>query len=528
MKNIQNLILLIILSAFFCANIQAQTANEKMNSFLNVLDKYYVTKVNNDSLVEIAIKGILKELDPHSVYYSADQLKKVDEPLKGNFEGVGIQFNIFKDTILVVEPISGGPSESVGIMAGDKIITIDKITVAGNGVTNKIVMEKLRGDKGTKVDVSIKRNGEKSHLDFTIVRDKIPIYALDAYYMADDKVGYIKLARFSATANREVIDAIKSLKEQGMKHLIFDLTGNTGGYLNQSFEIANQFLNEGKLIVYTEGKSSPREDKISNTLGEFKKGNLVIMVDQRSASASEIVAGAIQDWDRGVILGRRTYGKGLVQKPFTLPDKSAVRLTIANYYTPSGRFIQKPYKKGDDSYFKEVSERLDGGELIDSEKIHLTDTIKYKTNNGRVVYGGGGIIPDIFVPIDTSINSKFYTKLFRKGIFNYFGLDYIDHHRESLLLEYPDVDKFISKFKIENIWDEFLIYAEDKDVCPEEGEDYSKSLALIHTQILSMLARNLYKSDAMYKIFNLNNPIYLKALEVVKCNKTFKKIGIVD
>jgi carboxyl-terminal processing protease len=523
--------LIIVLFLFLASlgiNAQAQTAQDKMNKFLEILDKHYVKEVNKDSLVEAAIKRMLKELDPHSIYYSAEDLKKVDEPLKGNFEGVGIQFNIYKDTILVVETIAGGPSESVGIMSGDKIIFIDALSVAGIGIKNNDVIGKLRGTKGTKVDVSVLRKGEQNLLDFTITRDKIPIYAVDASYMADDDVGYIKLARFSSSSTREVVEAIYKLKEQGMKHLIFDLTGNTGGYLNQAFEMANQFLEADKLIVYTEGRSNPRENKISNAGGVFKKGNLVIMVDQRSASASEIVAGAIQDWDRGIILGRRTYGKGLVQKPFTLPDMSAVRLTIANYYTPSGRFIQKPYSKGDSDYYKEVSKRFEEGELMDEEKIKMTDTVKYKTSKGRIVYGGGGIIPDIFVGVDTTQNSKFYSKLFRRGVFNNFGIEYIDQKRESLMKKYPNVDAYIEKFKIEDIWEEFLEYAEKKEVTPDEGEDYSNSIPLIQTQIKSILARNLYKSDAMYKIFNLSNPIYLKALEVIKDKKTYNKLGIVD
>lgn len=523
-----SILLLLALTVLSNFTSSAQSAADKMVKFLDILDKNYFKPVNKDSLVEIAIIKILKELDPHSIYYTADELKKVDEPLKGNFEGVGIQFNIHKDTILVLETIAGGPSESVGILAGDKIIYIDKIAVAGIGITNKDVMSKLRGNKGTLVDVSIQRKGEKELLDFTITRDKIPIYAVDAAYMADDEVGYIKLARFSSSSTREVVEAIYKLKSQGMKHLIFDLTGNTGGYLNQAYEMANQFLEANKLIVYTEGRMSPREDKISNAGGAFKKGNLVIMVDQRSASASEIVAGAIQDWDRGIIVGRRTYGKGLVQKPYNLPDMSAVRLTIANYYTPSGRFIQKPYTKGDSDYYKEVSNRLEEGELTDEEKIKVVDTVKYKTNNGRIVYGGGGIAPDIFVPIDTSQNSKFYSLLFRKGVFNNFGLDYVDQNRESLLKKYPDVDAYIQRYKVEDIWDEFLSYAEKKDATPAEGEDYSKSLSLIQTQLLSIIARNLYKSDAMYKVFNQTNPMYLKALEVIKDKKTFKKIGIVD
>ncbi|HPA35939.1 MAG TPA: S41 family peptidase, partial [Chitinophagales bacterium] len=393
--------------------VSAQMYQQKMATFLNHLDNYYVEEPNVDSLVEIGIIEILKKLDPHSVYMNADEFKKANEPLEGNFEGVGIQFQIFQDTILVVHVISGGPSQKVGVQDGDRIIFVDTAKVAGVGINNDGVFKKLRGKKGTKVTIQVKRAGEPDLLEFHITRDKIPIYAIEAQYMATSDIGYIKLARFSATATEETKAAIDSLKRKGAKKFILDLTGNGGGYLHQANALSDLFLSAGKLVVYSEGRSQPRISLNATADGNFENGDLVIMVDQNTASASEIVSGAVQDWDRGLIVGRRTFGKGLVQKGYTLPDMSVVRLTMAHYYTPSGRNIQRPYEKGSDKYFDDMEERYNSGELFDAGKMKITDSTKYFTNNKRVVYGGGGIIPDIFVGIDTAWNSKYYGKLVR-------------------------------------------------------------------------------------------------------------------
>lgn len=501
-----------LLSATYHA--QAQMYQQKMGSFLNIIDNYYVEKPQMDSLVETGIKEILKQLDPHSVYMNAEEIKKANEPLEGNFEGVGIQFQIFQDTILVVHVITGGPSQKVGIQDGDRIIFVDTAKVAGVGITNDDVFKKLRGKKGTKVAVKIKRNNEPELLVFSITRDKIPIYAIAAKYMATRDIGYIKLERFSATATEETQAAIDSLKKEGAKKFILDLTGNGGGYLNQAHALADLFLPAGKLIVYSEGRSQPRTNLNSTANGNFEKGDLVIMVDQNTASASEIVSGAVQDWDRGLIIGRRTYGKGLVQKGYTLPDMSVVRLTMAHYYTPSGRNIQKPYSKGVDEYRRDIEERYESGELFDSTKVKIEDSTKYYTRNKRIVYGGGGIMPDIFVPMDTSWSSKYYGKLVRSGSFNQFTLDYVDSRRAALENEYPNINIYIKKFDIDTvILNQFYAYAKTKTVEPDSAENFSKSIPTIENQLKGLIAQNLFNTNAYYIVTNEQNPIYIKALK---------------
>ncbi len=517
--------------AFFCLYLfgsvaQAQMYQQKMSTFLNTIDNYYVQDVNLDSLVEIGMIHMLKQLDPHSVYMNADEIKKANEPLEGNFEGVGIQFQIYEDTIRVIHVITGGPSQKVGVQDGDKIIFVDTAKVAGIGINNEGVFKKLRGKKGTKVIIKVKRYGEPELLTFEIIRDKIPIYAIGAQYMATPNIGYVKLERFSATATEEVVAAIDSLKKLGAKKIILDLTGNGGGYLNQAHSLSDLFLPAGKLVVYSEGRSQPRIDLTSTTKGNFEKGDLVIMVDQNTASASEIVSGAVQDWDRGLIVGRRTYGKGLVQKGYMMPDLSAVRLTMAHYYTPSGRNIQKPYTKGVDEYKEDIEERYESGELFDSSKIKIVDSTKYYTNNKRIVYGGGGITPDIFVGIDTMWNSKFYGKLIRSGSFNQFILSYVDANRASLEKSYPTLEKFIKNFHADSIFMEtFYAYAKTKKVEPDSAENYSKSIPTIQNQLKGLLAQNLWNSSAYYQVTNEQNLIYLRALATFT-DGSFQKFGI--
>ena len=513
-----------ILSTSFMAN--AQMYQQKMATFLNILDNYYVQDPNVDSLVEVGITEMLKHLDPHSVYMNADEIKKANEPLEGNFEGVGILFQIFQDTIIVIHVIPGGPSQKVGVQDGDKIIFVDTAKVAGVGITNDGVFKKLRGKKGTKVTIKIKRTGEPELLDFQITRDKIPIFAIAAQYMAAPDIGYVKLERFSATATEETRAAIDSLKKLGAKKIILDLTGNGGGYLNQAHSLADLFLPDGKLIVYSEGRSQPRIDLKATKEGDFEKGDLVIMVDQNTASASEIVSGAVQDWDRGLIVGRRTYGKGLVQKGYTLPDMSAVRLTMAHYYTPSGRNIQKPYTKGVDKYREDIEERYESGELFDSSKIKITDSTKYYTYNKRIVYGGGGITPDIFVGMDTTWSTKFYNKLVRSGTLNQFLLDYVDGHRAELEKEYPTLNTFIQKFQVDStFFTQFLDYAKAKKVVPDSAENYSRSIPTLKNQLKALLAQNLFNTSAYYQITNEQNPIYLRALNAFS-DGSFKKFKI--
>jgi len=517
-------IVLCILSTSYAAN--AQMYQQKMATFLNILDNYYVQDPNVDSLVEVGITEMLKHLDPHSVYMNADEIKKANEPLEGNFEGVGIQFQIFQDTIIVVHVIPGGPSQKVGVQDGDKIIFVDTAKVAGVGITNDGVFKKLRGKKGTKVTIKIKRTGEPELLDFQITRDKIPIFAIAAQYMATPDIGYVKLERFSATATEETRAAIDSLKKLGAKKIILDLTGNGGGYLNQAHSLADLFLPAGKLIVYSEGRSQPRIDLKATKVGDFENGDLVIMVDQNTASASEIVSGAVQDWDRGLIVGRRTYGKGLVQKGYTLPDMSAVRLTMAHYYTPSGRNIQKPYTKGVDKYREDIEDRYESGELFDSSKIKIIDSTKYYTNNKRIVYGGGGITPDIFVGMDTTWSTKFYGKLVRSGTLNQFLLDYVDGHRAELEKEYPTLQTFIRKFEVDSSFlAQVFEYAKTKKVVSDSAENYSKSIPTIKNQLKGLLAQNLFNTSAYYQVTNEQNLIFLRALKAFT-DGSFKKFKI--
>jgi carboxyl-terminal processing protease len=505
---------------------QAQTHQQKMAVFLNLLDNYYVEDINTDSLVEVGIKHMLKQLDPHSVYFSKEEFKKTNEPLEGNFEGVGIQFQIYEDTLMVVHVIQGGPSQKVGIQDGDKIIYVDTSKIAGVGIDNDAVFKYLRGAKGTKVNVKIKRYGESELLDFEIIRDKIPIYAIEAQYMATPEIGYIKLSRFSANATEEVSNAIDILKRKGAKKLILDLTGNGGGYLNQAHALSDIFLPEGKLIVYSEGRSQPRIDLNSTEIGNFESGDVVVMVDQSSASASEIVAGAIQDWDRGLIIGRRTFGKGLVQKGYNLPDGAVVRLTMAHYYTPSGRNIQKPFEKGKEAYYEDLNDRYESGELFDVSKTMINDSTKFYTQNKRVVYAGGGVMPDIFVPIDTSWTSKFYSKLIRSGAFNQFALNFVDNNRQELMQKYTSESEFINKFEItDELYTDFLELAKNKKTEPDSAEVYTNSIPTIKNQLKALIGQNLFNYNIYYQITNPQNPIYIKALNAFK-DGSFVKFGI--
>ncbi len=519
-------LLFFLLPGSFILHTNAQMYQQKMGTFLNLLDNYYVEKTNLDSLVEIGIKEILKKLDPHSVYMNAEEIKKANEPLEGNFEGVGIQFQIYQDTIIVVHVITGGPSQKVGVQDGDKIIFVDTAKVAGVGISNDGVFKKLRGRKGTRVTIKVKRVGEPELLEFEIIRDKIPIYAIEAQYMATPEIGYIKLARFSNTATEETKAAIDSLVKLGAKKLILDLTGNGGGYLNQAHSLSDLFIGDGKLVVYSEGRSQPRIDLNATKAGNFEKGDLVIMVDQTTASASEIVSGAIQDWDRGLIIGRRTYGKGLVQKGYPLPDMSVVRLTMAHYYTPSGRNIQKPYEKGLENYNEDLEQRFESGELFDSAKVKINDTTRYYTNKNRIVYGGGGIIPDIFVGIDTSWSSKFYGKLIRSGSFNQFALDYVNNNRSTFEKTYPTQETFIKEFTIDSVLlDKLYAFAKAKKVEPDSAENFSKSIPTIKNQLKGMIGQDIWSGGIFYQITNEQNPVYLRALSAFK-DGSFEKYGI--
>jgi len=510
------------------AQQQDGRAAAKLESLLHHIDRMYVDEVDQKRLVEAAIVRMLEELDPHSIYIPKEDLEEVNEPLKGNFEGVGIQFNIIRDTIYVVDAISGGPSERLGIRSGDRILTIDGENAAGVGFKNSDVMKRLRGKKGTKVTVAILRKGEPAPLDFTITRDKIPIYSVEASYMAAPQVGYIKVSRFSATTMKEFRDKLDELKKQGMQDLILDLQGNGGGYLRTAIEMADEFLGERKLIVYTEGRTSPREDTHATKEGRFEKGRLAILVDEGSASASEIVSGAVQDWDRGLIVGRRSFGKGLVQRPVMLPDGSAVRLTVSRYHTPSGRCIQKSYGGGVGAYQREKMDRLAKGELTHPDSLRAADTLKYYTMNKRVVYGGGGIMPDLFVPIDTTQSSAYFGLLVRRGILNTFALGHVDAHREQLLAAYPDVERFQRGFEVDDqLMDALQAEAAKEDVEPDP-EGLARSRALVAIRLKALIARDLWNTSAYWQVINADNPVdasFRKALEALSDN-TFQRMGM--
>ncbi|MCK9207628.1 MAG: S41 family peptidase [Salinivirgaceae bacterium] len=474
--------------------------------------------------MEDVIVEMLKQLDPHSVYLDKKEVEKSNESLQGSFEGIGIQFNILNDTLMVVSPVSGGPSEKVGIQAGDRILKIDSVNVAGVGLTNEMVFEKLRGKKGTKVTVAIKRKGVDELLDFEIIRDKIPQYSLDAAYMISkkDKVGYIKLNRFAATTMDEFRDASVKLKKEGAENLILDLTDNGGGYLNMAQDLADEFLSAGKMLVYTEGIHSPKQEALATNVGNFEKGKVVIMIDEGSASASEIVSGAVQDWDRGVLVGRRSFGKGLVQRNLNLPDGSMLRLTIARYYTPTGRLIQKSYEEGNDEYEKDLIKRYNNGELSNADSIHFPDSLKYYTlQNKRVVYGGGGIMPDFFVPIDTAGYSDYYRDLIRKGIINRFVLRYLDENRSALETNYKsskkghDFESYLKSFTIDDSFLKELVTFAKKEKLPFNETDFSKSKEVIRVDLKALIARDVWGSSESFQLFNQLDPIYNEAVKVI-------------
>ncbi len=524
--------LLFLISAFFVAQIlsaqEYDSQMKKLSQVLRAIDYHYVDDTDKKKIVEQTIISMLKELDPHSVYFSAEQVARVNESLQGNFEGIGVTFNLLNDTIFIISPVSGGPSERVGIRANDRIVKIEGENVAGISIDNQGVRTRLLGRKGTIVNVSIKRKGEQKLLDFSIVRDEIPIYSLDAAYMASEDVGYLKLSRFAAKSVHEVVTAYSSLRLKGAKNVILDLRNNGGGYLNTAINLTDELLAENKLIVYTEGTNMKRAEYTSTNRGMLKTGRLVILVDEGSASASEILSGAIQDWDRGLIVGRRTFGKGLVQRPFSLNDGSMIRLTIARYYTPTGRLIQKSYEKGVDSYRKDIVNRYNNGELLHADSIHFPDSLKYKTLvNSRVVYGGGGIMPDVFVPLDTVGYPDYYSELYRQGYVNDFILEFLDKNRISLLDKYSDFAQFETNYKIDkdflNLFWSFIEqkirkktdHAEvDAEVLKQKVKfDEMKKHPIDH--IKAVLARDLWTMNEYFQIINKDDITFQKALEII-------------
>ena len=503
---------------------KAQMNAQKLATTLYLIENFYVDTANTDKVTEDAIVAALKELDPHSAYISKKDVEKANEPLVGSFEGIGVTFQLIRDTITVISPTAGGPSEKVGIMAGDQFIKIDGEEAYGKKVDNEYVQKHLRGKKGTKVTVSVKRGNDPELLDFEITRDKIPLNSINAAYMLNDQVGYIKLDRFAQESTQEFKEAFAKLQVQGMESLIFDLRGNTGGYLNTAIELVDQFLTEDKLIVFTEGIHSPRQEWRSKASGLYTTGKLVVLIDEGSASASEILSGAIQDHDRGVVIGRRSFGKGLVQRPFNLPDGAQIRLTTSRYHTPSGRCIQRPYENGVEDYAKEMTKRLEHGEYFHADSIHFPDSLKYKTDGGRTVYGGGGIMPDLFIPVDTAYNSKLYTNLVRKGALNRFTTDFGLKHRDEIKTKYGDFDNFNKTFSVgQDLVDGLKAAAKEAKVDWNE-EQYKHSEKFILLQMKALIARNVWETQQYYQVMSSVDPGLQKALEVIGNEKDYKRI----
>ena len=515
-------IIVLLISLLAIVTLQAQEQNNKqtllrkLNLAQFAIANLYVDETDEGKLVESAIIGMLEELDPHSTYSNAEEVKKMNEPLQGNFDGIGIQFNMAEDTLFVIQPVSGGPSEKVGIRAGDRITHVNDTLIAGVKMTTDDITRRLKGPKGTKVNVKVVRKGVDELLGFTIERDKIPVYSLDASYMITPKIGYIKINRFGATTHEEFMDALASLKGQGLQDLILDLQGNGGGYLNAAIDIANEFLGAGELIVYTEGRRTPRREFFAKGDGKHQSGRVVVLVDEFSASASEIVAGAVQDWDRGLVVGRRSFGKGLVQRPIDLPDGSMIRLTVARYYTPAGRCIQKPYESVE-QYNADLIERYNRGEMMSADSIHFPDSLKCTTlKKGRTVYGGGGIMPDYFVPVDTTLFTKYHSQLSNKGVLLKVHFQLIDTYREEWTKKYGDYAVFNKDFDLDADMMQQLIEEGKKEGVEYNEEQYRKSEPLIKLQLKALIARDLWDMNEYYHTINVVNESVKKALELLE------------
>ena len=520
-KLILPLLILIASAGVFAAQLKPV---DKLRQAEQLIENYYVDEVNADSLVEEAIRAMLKTLDPHSSYATPEETRKLNEPLEGKFSGIGISYNMLNDTLYVLEVISGGPSEQVGLLPGDRIINAGDSAISGVKRSTDDIKKILRGPKGTEINVEVLRRGEP--ITFHIVRDDIPIYSVDAYYMIDKENGYVRVTRFAEDTPEELRRAIRDLKKKGMKNLVIDLESNGGGYLNSAFEMGNLFLDEGDMIVFTGGDRVRRINYRADHPGEFQKGRVVVMVNQYSASASEILSGALQDQDRAVIVGRRTFGKGLVQSPFPFSDGSMIRLTTRRYYTPSGRCIQKHYDLGDeDSYDKDITRRYEGGELTSADSIHFDESLRYETlKNGRTVYGGGGIMPDVFVPLDTVAFTKYYRNLLAKNVLNPFCIAYVDQNRDQLLKKYKTEDSFIEKYTVSDDLLSQLVEQAGKDGVEYNAEEFALSREYLRSVVKALIARDLFTQTAYYRVMNLENPTYVEAVKVITDPARYSRI----
>ena len=521
----------IITALFLSMTAQAQQMPDHIIKLMyagNIIDNFYVDDADNNKIAEEGIKAMLKTLDPHSTYTDPKETKALLEQMEGSFGGIGIQFNIISDTLYVIQTTLNGPAERAGLLPGDKIVTVDGETIAGVKKERSEIMNCLRGEKGTTVNIEVVRRGVERKIPFSLVRDNISTETVDAAYMIDKRNGYIRITSFGAKTHGEFVTKLDSLKRQGMKNLVLDLSGNGGGYLNSAVEILGELIGEESLVVYTKGKNSPRSDYHAYGSGKFRKGNLVVIVDETSASASEILAGAVQDWDRGLIVGRRTFGKGLVQRPFQLPDGSMIRLTIARYYTPTGRCIQKPYGGDSVKYEDDLLNRYNSGEMTSADSIHFPDSLKtYTLRLQRPVYGGGGIMPDYFVPVDTMKYTKYHRSLAANGSIIQASLRYLDENREKLNAQYPTIEEFEKNFEVDEAFIEMLKQQGIKDNVKLEGgdEEFERSLPELKKQLKQLIARDLWDMSKFMWLYNKNSDLFNKAYELIQ-EKKFDKLMI--
>lgn len=503
------------------------TPDRKLLMAEQVIERFYVDSVDAGNMVQDAIVAMLKTLDPHSSYSDPEETKELTTPLEGNFSGIGVQFNMLNDTLFVIQTTSGGPSEKVGILPGDRIVQAGDSVIAGRKLPNSRIIKILRGPKGSEVDLKVLRRGEAQPIVFHVVRDDIPVYSVDAAYMADPTTGYIRVSRFGEETDKEFEAALEKLRKQGMQNLIVDLEDNGGGYLQAAHQLASHFLDKGDMVVYTDAPKMGRTVYAVEKPGNFNKGRLVIMANQYSASASEILSGAVQDNDRGLIVGRRTFGKGLVQRPFPFPDGSMIRLTVSRYYTPSGRSIQKPYAPGDEeSYRKDMLHRYEAGEFSSADSIHLPDSLRFETlHNHRPVYGGGGIMPDLFVPIDTTAFTPYYRNLVAKGILNRFCITYVDRNRSRLNREYPDVDAFIAKFNVDSAMMDDIVKLGVADSVKLDSAQLERSRPMIETIVKGIIARDLFDTSAYFRVVNPQlSPVYREALGLINDERRYNRL----